>query len=172
MSWALQRPLSLLARLTSMFILSWPALLQEGGIALEQQGGKVLFLYTLMEHYPIYLTYALAGCIVHKGEHICLGVIFIGPYITRRSTPGQEVASGTSLLGLDTLWLMRIVVHHRGCFILTLTTKQSLLRCEDADDESDDKSRSDSYLPSTINLPVHHSSNSPQKKIRDSEAVG
>lgn len=69
---------------------------------------------------------------------------------------GQEVVGGTSPLSLDTLWLIGMLVHHNGCFILTPTTKQLPERGEDEDDESDDKYGTESFLSSTT-MPANFS---------------
>lgn len=76
---------------------------------------ELLFLYNLVECRPILLGYALANFTTHKGQHVSLGAIFVGPYIIRLTRgiglvdllQRQEVVSGTSLLGLDTLQPIR-----------------------------------------------------------------
>lgn len=88
---------------------------------------KLLFLFSLVENHPIYLGYTLADFITHQGQHICLGAIFASPYniqlirgIGLGDRPqGQETMSSSAPLGMDTLWLMVMVIRHDSRWVLT-----------------------------------------------------
>lgn len=60
------------------------------------------------------------------------------------------MVGSTSLLDLDTLYLMGMVVHRNSHYIFTPTTEQPPAGGKDEDNESDCESGSESFLPSVI----------------------
>lgn len=63
---------------------------------------------------------------------------------------GQVVVGSTFPLDLDTLWLMGMVMHRSGHFILTSTIAQAPVESDNEDDDSDDEPDSESSLSLVI----------------------
>lgn len=89
-------------------------------------GSNLLMLYIIIKRYSINLGHLLADLVMYKWTFASLKSIFVGPYITSMirgmgliaHTWGMCIISGTTPLGMSTLFSMGLVEKHDNIIIL------------------------------------------------------